>query len=103
MKKRVVQVISAMAHHGYLELEGGELLVRFIVQHCALPDTYQVQLLLCSFPPFFFFFPDLYGSSLLVAFSVLYVCVSMVAFCCIYVHDVQNGNSKNKYHFLFSM
>ena len=42
MKKRVVQVISAMAHHGYLELEGGELLVRFIVQHCALPDTYQV-------------------------------------------------------------
>lgn len=46
VKKRVVQVISAMAHHGYLELEGGELLVRFIVQHCALPDTYQVQLLL---------------------------------------------------------
>ena len=32
-----------MAHHGYLELEGGELLVRFIVQNCALPDTYQVQ------------------------------------------------------------
>lgn len=31
-----------MAHHGYLELEGGELLVRFIVQNCALPDTYQV-------------------------------------------------------------
>uniref|UniRef100_A0A665TFB9 Maestro heat-like repeat family member 1 n=1 Tax=Echeneis naucrates TaxID=173247 RepID=A0A665TFB9_ECHNA len=42
VKKCVVQVISAMAHHGYLELEGGELLVRFIVQHCALPDTYQV-------------------------------------------------------------
>nr|XP_057909847.1 maestro heat-like repeat-containing protein family member 1 isoform X2 [Doryrhamphus excisus] len=41
VKKRVVQVISAMAHHGYLELDGGELLVRFIVQHCALPDTYQ--------------------------------------------------------------
>lgn len=40
----MVQVISAMAHHGYLELEGGELLVRFIVQHCALPDTYQVNL-----------------------------------------------------------
>lgn len=46
VKKRVVQVISAMAHHGYLELEGGELLVRFIVQHCALHDTYQVQLVL---------------------------------------------------------
>uniref|UniRef100_A0A674NSG4 Maestro heat-like repeat family member 1 n=1 Tax=Takifugu rubripes TaxID=31033 RepID=A0A674NSG4_TAKRU len=41
VKKRVIQVISAMAHHGYLELEGGELLVRFIVQHCALPDTGQ--------------------------------------------------------------
>ncbi|XP_013858806.1 maestro heat-like repeat-containing protein family member 1 isoform X2 [Austrofundulus limnaeus] len=41
VKKRVVQVISAMAHHGYLELEGGELLVRFIVQNCALLDTYQ--------------------------------------------------------------
>ncbi|KAJ3597626.1 hypothetical protein NHX12_001144, partial [Muraenolepis orangiensis] len=41
VKRCVVQVISAMAHHGYLELEGGELLVRFIVQHCALPDTYQ--------------------------------------------------------------
>lgn len=45
VKKHVVQVISAMAHHGYLELEGGELLVRFIVQHCALHDTYQVQVL----------------------------------------------------------
>ncbi|XP_017265503.1 maestro heat-like repeat-containing protein family member 1 isoform X2 [Kryptolebias marmoratus] len=41
VKKRVVQVVSAMAHHGYLELEGGELLVRFIVQNCALPDTHQ--------------------------------------------------------------
>ncbi|XP_036439698.1 maestro heat-like repeat-containing protein family member 1 isoform X1 [Colossoma macropomum] len=40
VKKRVVQVISAMAHHGYLELEGGDLLVRFIIQHCALPDVY---------------------------------------------------------------
>ncbi|XP_031432555.1 maestro heat-like repeat-containing protein family member 1 isoform X2 [Clupea harengus] len=40
VKKMVVQVISAMAHHGYLELDGGDLLVRFIVQHCALPDTF---------------------------------------------------------------
>uniref|UniRef100_A0A665TPT5 Maestro heat-like repeat family member 1 n=1 Tax=Echeneis naucrates TaxID=173247 RepID=A0A665TPT5_ECHNA len=48
VKKCVVQVISAMAHHGYLELEGGELLVRFIVQHCALPDTYQVNSLCLS-------------------------------------------------------
>ncbi|XP_034144672.1 maestro heat-like repeat-containing protein family member 1 isoform X2 [Esox lucius] len=40
VKQRIVQVISAMAHHGYLELEGGDLLVKFIIQHCALPDTY---------------------------------------------------------------
>uniref|UniRef100_A0A8C7KEQ8 Maestro heat like repeat family member 1 n=1 Tax=Oncorhynchus kisutch TaxID=8019 RepID=A0A8C7KEQ8_ONCKI len=40
---QVVQVISAMAHHGYLELEGGDLLVKFIIQHCALPDTYYVR------------------------------------------------------------
>ncbi|KAJ8354238.1 hypothetical protein SKAU_G00218050 [Synaphobranchus kaupii] len=39
VKKMVVQVISAMAHHGYMELEGGEALVKFIVQHCALPNT----------------------------------------------------------------
>ncbi|KAF4088237.1 hypothetical protein AMELA_G00080220 [Ameiurus melas] len=40
VKKSVVQVISAMAHHGFLELEGGDTLVRFIIQHCALSDTY---------------------------------------------------------------
>lgn len=33
------QTIIAMAHHGYLELEGGELMVEFIVKQCALPDT----------------------------------------------------------------
>ncbi|KAJ8334099.1 hypothetical protein SKAU_G00397380 [Synaphobranchus kaupii] len=43
VKKIFVQVISAMAHHGYLKQEGGELLVRFIILHCALPDTYQSQ------------------------------------------------------------
>ncbi|XP_035284058.1 maestro heat-like repeat-containing protein family member 1 [Anguilla anguilla] len=41
VKKMFVQVVSAMAHHGYLELEGGDLLVRFIILHCALPDTSQ--------------------------------------------------------------
>lgn len=39
VKKVMVQVISAMAHHGYLELEGGDVLVKYIVQHCALPDS----------------------------------------------------------------
>uniref|UniRef100_A0A8C1M2C2 Maestro heat-like repeat-containing protein family member 1 n=1 Tax=Cyprinus carpio TaxID=7962 RepID=A0A8C1M2C2_CYPCA len=49
----MVQVISAMAHHGYLELEGGDLLVRFIIQHCALPDTHHVlwPMLLCYLTP----------------------------------------------------
>lgn len=33
----MVQVISAMAHHGYLEQPGGEVMVDYIVQQCALP------------------------------------------------------------------
>lgn len=33
----MVQVISAMAHHGYLEQPGGEAMVNYIVQQCALP------------------------------------------------------------------
>ena len=33
------QTIIAMAHHGYLELEGGELMVEFIVRQCALLDA----------------------------------------------------------------
>ncbi|XP_030872881.1 maestro heat-like repeat-containing protein family member 1 [Leptonychotes weddellii] len=37
VKRAVVQVISAMAHHGYLEQPGGEAMVEFIVQQCALP------------------------------------------------------------------
>ncbi|XP_072562213.1 maestro heat-like repeat-containing protein family member 1 isoform X3 [Paramormyrops kingsleyae] len=39
VKKKVVQVISAIAHHGYLELEGGDMLLRFMMLHCALPDA----------------------------------------------------------------
>lgn len=37
VKRAVVQVISAMAHHGYLEQPGGEMMVEYIVQQCALP------------------------------------------------------------------
>ncbi|XP_031203259.1 maestro heat-like repeat-containing protein family member 1 isoform X3 [Mastomys coucha] len=37
VKRAVVQVISAMAHHGYLEQPGGEAMVDYIVQQCALP------------------------------------------------------------------
>lgn len=32
------QCITAMAHHRYLELEGGHKLVEFIVRQCALSD-----------------------------------------------------------------
>ncbi|XP_023364135.1 maestro heat-like repeat-containing protein family member 1 isoform X1 [Otolemur garnettii] len=37
VKRAVVQVISAMAHHGYLEQPGGEVMVEYLVQQCALP------------------------------------------------------------------
>ncbi|KAM6445551.1 maestro heat-like repeat-containing protein family member 1 isoform 2-T2 [Rhynochetos jubatus] len=41
VKRAVVQVISAMAHHGYLEHPGGEAMVEFLVRQCALPsDTH---------------------------------------------------------------
>ncbi|XP_077982268.1 maestro heat-like repeat-containing protein family member 1 [Glandiceps talaboti] len=37
VKKIFSQVIIAMANHSYLELEGGELMVEFIVRQCSLP------------------------------------------------------------------
>ncbi|KAM6454656.1 maestro heat-like repeat-containing protein family member 1 isoform 3-T3 [Liasis olivaceus] len=37
VKRAVVQTISAMAHHGYLEQPGGEALIEFLVRQCALP------------------------------------------------------------------
>lgn len=37
VKKMFAQVVIAMAHHGYLELEGGQLMVEFIIRQCALP------------------------------------------------------------------
>ncbi|XP_076448959.1 maestro heat-like repeat-containing protein family member 1 isoform X1 [Babylonia areolata] len=38
VKKVFSQVVIAMAHHGYLELEGGQQMVEFIVRQCSLPD-----------------------------------------------------------------
>ncbi|KAH9515723.1 Maestro heat-like repeat-containing protein member 1 [Bulinus truncatus] len=38
VKKVFSQVIIAMAHHGYLELEGGHHMVEFIVKQCSLED-----------------------------------------------------------------
>ncbi|XP_015987273.1 maestro heat-like repeat-containing protein family member 1 isoform X4 [Rousettus aegyptiacus] len=43
VKRAVVQVISAMAHHGYLEQPGGEALVEYLVQQCALPPEAEPQ------------------------------------------------------------
>uniref|UniRef100_A0A8C3Q310 Maestro heat like repeat family member 1 n=1 Tax=Chrysolophus pictus TaxID=9089 RepID=A0A8C3Q310_CHRPC len=38
VRRAVVQVISAMAHHGYLEQPGGEAMLEFLVRQCALPS-----------------------------------------------------------------
>ncbi|XP_004618710.2 maestro heat-like repeat-containing protein family member 1 isoform X1 [Sorex araneus] len=43
VKRAVVQVISAMAHHGYLEQPGGETMIEYIVQQCALPPEPEPQ------------------------------------------------------------
>ena len=37
VKRMLTQTIMAMAHHGYLELEGGQHMVEFIVKQCSLP------------------------------------------------------------------
>lgn len=37
VKKKFAQVVIAMGDHGYLELEGGQLMVEFIVKQCSLP------------------------------------------------------------------
>jgi len=39
VRKVFVQTIIAMAHHGYLELEGGEMMIEFIVRQCTLQDA----------------------------------------------------------------
>ena len=44
VKKALAQLIIAMAHHGYLELEGGQLMIEFIVRQCSLLPDLQVQL-----------------------------------------------------------
>ena len=38
MKKVFAQVVIAMGHHGYIELEGGTQMIEFIVSQCSLPD-----------------------------------------------------------------
>ena len=36
VRRVMCQVIIAMAHHHYLSLEGGQLMVEFIVRQCAI-------------------------------------------------------------------
>lgn len=38
IKKVFAQVVIAMAHHSYLELEGGQQMIEFIVKQCSLPN-----------------------------------------------------------------
>ncbi|KAM7283090.1 maestro heat-like repeat-containing protein family member 1 isoform X4 [Ixodes scapularis] len=38
VKKVLAQVIVALAHHGYLEMEGGHSMIEFLIRQCALPD-----------------------------------------------------------------
>lgn len=44
VKRAMVQVISAMAHHGYLEHAGGEAMIEFLIRQCALPIDQSAQL-----------------------------------------------------------
>ena len=42
VKKVLAQTVIAMAHHTYLEMEGGHLYIEFVVRQCALPPDPQV-------------------------------------------------------------
>ena len=37
VKRAMMQLIVSMSNHGYLEMEGGQALVKFIINQCALP------------------------------------------------------------------
>lgn len=41
VKKNLLQTIIAMAYHGYLGLEGGNLMIDFVLKQCSLPDDNQ--------------------------------------------------------------
>ena len=48
MKKALAQLVIAMAHHGYLELEGGQEMIEFIVRQSSLLPDPQVCYLLSA-------------------------------------------------------
>ena len=39
VKRKLAEVIVGIAHHGYLELDGGQSLVEFIVKQCLFPAS----------------------------------------------------------------
>ena len=45
MKKELAQTVMAMCHHGYLELEGGQLMIEFVVRQCCPQPDPQVRYL----------------------------------------------------------
>lgn len=49
----LAQAVTAMAYHGYLELEGGQKLVEFIVRQCALQDVEDEVGIYCRFGFYF--------------------------------------------------
>ena len=48
VRKALAQVVTAMAHNGYLDLEGGDQLVEFIMRQCSLSDTEVCFSLVCG-------------------------------------------------------
>ena len=49
VKKVFAQVVIAMGHHGYMELEGGSQMIEFVVSQCSLPDDPPVSFFSVSF------------------------------------------------------
>lgn len=49
VKKNLLQVIIAMAYHGYLTLEGGNLMIEFVLRQCSLPDDNQNDVIIFKF------------------------------------------------------
>ena len=51
VRRILCQVIIAMAHHDYLSLEGGQLMVEFVVRQCSLntEDKVRMDVTLCCY------------------------------------------------------
>lgn len=43
VKKELAQTVMAMSHHGYLELDGGPLMIEFIIRQCCVSVDPQVE------------------------------------------------------------